>query len=147
MPDENITYPYDDDFMTFDQTVQQYVITEKALLSRGVDLRARLSATGTVTPEGVIENVVRLASDMIYGYIHAHSADNMLQDRIIAKCPSLRLIILNAMLYQAVYISFNGNLLLSTDQSKREKALDETAKQWLERTAPEIGTSILYLGV
>lgn len=147
MPDETITYPYDDDFMTFDQTVQQYVITEKALLSRGVDLRARLSATGTVTPEGVIENITRLASDMIYGYIHAHSADNMQQDRIIAKCPSLRLIILNAMLYQAVYISFNGNLLLSTDQSKREKALDETAKQWLERTAPEIGTSILYLGV
>ena len=70
MPDQNITYPYDDDNMIFDPSVQQYVLTEQALLSRGVDIRAQLSATSGVSPEGVIENIVRLASDMIYGFIH-----------------------------------------------------------------------------
>lgn len=147
MPDQNITYPYDDDKMIFDPSVQQYVLTEQALLSRGVDIRAQLSATSGVSPEGVIENIVRLASDMIYGFIHEYSADNMAQDRLIACVPSLRPIIYNAMLYQAVYVYYNGNLSLSTNRDERNMAYDDTAKKWLGRTVPELGTSILYVGV
>lgn len=143
----NPTYPYNDDFMTFDLSVQQYILTEKALVSRGVDLRSRIAASNTVTPEGVIDNVLHLVSDMIYGYIHAFSADTKRQDYLIACVPSLRLILYNAMLYQAVYVWTNGNLLLSTNQEDREKAIDETAKQWLGRNVPELGCSILYVGV
>lgn len=44
MPDIQ-TYPYDDDFMIFDGVTGRGVITEKALLSRGVDIRARLVAS------------------------------------------------------------------------------------------------------
>ena len=44
MPDIQ-TYPYDNDFMIFDGVTGRGVITEKALLSRGVDIRARLAAS------------------------------------------------------------------------------------------------------
>ena len=139
-------YPYDDDYMVFDKSVNQYVLTEQALLSRGVDIRAELSATATVTPESVINDFVRLASDMIYGYIHDFSANNMAQDRYIACIPSLRPIIMNAMIYQSKYVYFNGNLSLSTKLEEREAAIDKTAIQWLGRTVPELGRSILYVG-
>lgn len=143
----NQTYPYSDDKMFFDQEIQQYVLTEQALISRGIDLRSELAATEAVTPEGVIDTFCRLASDMIYGYIHSFGADNMCQDRMIACLPSLRPVIYNAMLYQVVYLYAVGNLTLSTVQSEREKAIDETAKSWLNRTVPELGRSILYVGV
>lgn len=139
-------YPYDDDNMVFDKTVNQYVLTEQALLKRGVDIRAELSMTSTVAPECVINDFVRLASDMIYGYIHDFSANNMMQDHCIACTPSLRPIIMNAMIYQAKYLYFNGNLSLSTKQEERAAAVDKIAIQWLERTVPELGHSILYVG-
>ncbi len=112
-----------------------------------IDLRARLSETSSVTQEGVIENVVRLASDMIYGFIHRYGANNMAQDRIIALAPSLRIIIYNAMLYQAEHVIYNGNGYLSPRKEDRDNAINVNAKQWLERTVPEIGTTILYVGV
>ena len=46
MPDIQ-TYPYDNDFMIFDGVTGQCVITEKALLSRGTDIRARLVAASS----------------------------------------------------------------------------------------------------
>lgn len=139
-------YPYDDEYMIFDCERGQYVLTEAALRSRGIDLRADLSATSAVTPESVILTVVNTASDMIYGYIHEFSADNMRQDYFIAQVPSLRRIIFEAMMYQAIYIRRVGNLYLSTDENDRKIAIDEIAKQWLGRTVPELCTSILYVG-
>ena len=113
MPDIQ-TYPYDDDFMIFDGVTGQYVITEKALLSRGIDIRARLAATSTVSPENVIETVVRTASEMIYQYIHGFNADNTAQDAIIAAFPPMRERMYRALLYQAVNVCNAGNLYLST---------------------------------
>ncbi len=138
--------PYNDEFMTFDHESGQYLLTEKALLSRGIDLRADLAETETVTPEAVIEMVTRTASDMIYGYIHQFSARHDRQDHLLAHVPSLRKILFGAMLYQAVYIRRNGNLYLSTDDNERHKAIDELAKQILMRRVPELGVSILYAG-
>lgn len=141
-----ITHPYDDEYMKFDKERGQYVLTEKALIDRGINLRADFSETDTITPEAGILTVVYAASDMIYGYIHEFSADNMRQDYCISKLPALRKIIFEAMLYQAIYIRRVGNLYLSTDDNERQKAIDEIAKQWLGRTVPELGTSILYVG-
>lgn len=140
-------YPYSDDYMLFDELTNRYVLTEKALLSRGINIRAETAETDTVTPEAVIENLVRLASDMIYAFIHQHSANNMLQDCLIAQVPSLRPIIYRVMLYQAVYVYQNGNLYLSTGENERKKAIDPLAVQELGLTVPELGTSILYSGV
>lgn len=142
----DITYPYNDDFMRFDEITGQYVLTEAALLDRGIDIRAQLAETNSVSQEGVINNILETASDMVYGYIHSFSGDNMRQDRLIACLPSFRNVILRALRYQAVHIWFNGDLTLSADKSERENAVNTKVKELLERTVPEIGTTILYVG-
>ncbi len=42
---ENFMQPYSDDYMIFEQDLGTYRLTEKALLSRGLDLRARMAQT------------------------------------------------------------------------------------------------------
>lgn len=143
---ENITYPYNDEYMVMDKLTNHYVLTEAALLSRGIDLRARLSKTSTISPENVINNVLQTASDMIYQYIHAHNGNNAQQDYLIANVPSLRPILYRAMLYQAVYVCNVGNLYLSTDVNERAFAIDELAKDILNTVVPELGVCITYSG-
>lgn len=145
MPDEK-TYPFDDDYMVFDELMGQYVITEKALMDRGINIRARLSETAAVTPEAVISTLVHTASDMIYQFIHEHNVDNAAQDCFIAKCPQVRPVIFRALLYQAVYICNVGNLYLSTKDEERGKAIDKLAESVLGNVIPGFGISLLYTG-
>ena len=145
MPDEK-TYPYDDDYMIFDKLTGQYVITEKALMDRGINIRARLSETAGVTPEAVISTIVHTASDMIYQFIHEHNTNNAAQDCLIARCPQVRPVIFRAMLYQAVYVVNVGNLYLSTDDAERSKAIDKLAEGVLGNVIPGLGISLLYTG-
>ena len=77
---ENQKYPYDDDFMRFDKDLNQYLLTEAALLKFGVDIRARLSATASVSPENEINYAVYRVSNLIYGYIHEHNANNAFRE-------------------------------------------------------------------
>lgn len=144
--DNTQTYPYNDQYMVVDELTGQYVLTEAALLSRGIDLRARLSETSTITPESVVQNVVQTASDMIYQFIHEHNIDNERQNWLILHVPSARPIIYRAMLYQAVYVCTVGNLYLSTDKSERAAAIDPLAQSILGNVLPELGVSLLYAG-
>lgn len=77
---ENQKYPYDDDLMRFDKDLNQYLLTEAALLKFGVDIRARLSATASVSPENEIDYAVYRVSNLIYGYIHEHNANNAFRE-------------------------------------------------------------------
>lgn len=61
---ENQKYPYDDDFMRFDKDLNQYLLTEAALLKFGVDIRARLSAAASVSPENEIDYAVYRVSNL-----------------------------------------------------------------------------------
>ena len=145
MPD-NQTYPYDDDFMRFDNDLNQYVLTEAALLKFGVDIRARLSATSNIAPENEINYAVYRVSNLIYGYIHDHNANNPLQDFYIAHCPSLRQVMFKAMIAQLLYMFRVGALDDSTDEKERGMAITNEARRELNRTVPELGVCILYTG-
>lgn len=138
--------PYDDDFMRFDKITHQYVLTEAALLSKGIDIRARMSATATVSPENVIQTLVETVSDMIYQYIHDQSMDNDAQDWVIAHNPRLRLLMQRAMLAQAVHVINLGNLYLSSRVEDRENAINTVAKSLLDNVISCAGTSITYRG-
>lgn len=140
------TYPYDDDNMVFNKITGRYVLTENAFIAFGYDIRSQIVQGGMVSPENIIQGFLRTVSDLVYGYIHKFSADNMRQDRLIATLPSLRGIIMQAMLYQAAYVYLNGNLSLSTKPEERDRTMDSTCIEMLNQTAPEIGTSILYVG-
>ena len=138
--------PYNDDYMIFNKVTGRYVLTEQAFIDFGYDIRSQIISGGMTSPEQIIKGFFRTVSDIVYGYVHKFSADNMRQDRFIATLPSLRPIIMQAMLYQAAFVYLNGNLLLSTKPEERERAMDETCIETLNQTVPEIGTSILYMG-
>ncbi len=138
--------PEDDGFMTFDKITHQYVLKEAALLSKGIDIRARMAATATVSPENVIQTLVETVSDMIYQYIHDQSMDNDTQDWVIAHNPRLRLLIQRAMLAQAVHVINLGNLYLSSRAEDRENAINTVAKSLLDNVISCAGTSITYRG-
>ena len=133
--------------MIFDDVTGQYILTEQALIRIGIDLRGRLARTRTASPENVINGVLTSVSDMIYEYIHGFSVHNEAQDSLIAQLEGARAIIERAMLKQATYFIFNGNLNLATDDNIRNKAISPEAISILNKTIREIGSSILYTGV
>lgn len=139
--------PYNTDTMIFDDVSGQYILTEEALRRMGIDLRSRLARTRATSPEYVINGVLTSVSDMIYDYIHSFSVHNEAQDSLIAQSEGARAIIERAMLKQATYFIFNGNLNLATDDNLRNKAISPEAIAILNKTIREIGSSILYTGV
>lgn len=137
-----------DDYLRYDELTGHFVLTEKALKENvGLDLRSRLGEGATVNPEAVINRFLQLTSDMVYGFIHKHNFNDKRQDEIIAKTASGREIIRRAMEYQALYMANVGNLAYSTKPDERAAAIDETCKEILNTTIPEIGVCILYTGV
>lgn len=143
----NSTYPLTDALMQFDEESGRYVLTEEALVQNGTDLRARLSYTNTPNITGIIRRHLDRVSDVIYDYIHSYSVHNINQDRYIAKIPTLRRYIYKAMLAQSEYMLLNGDLTQSPDPRDRANAIDYNAKAVLETVVPELGRSILYMGV
>lgn len=139
--------PYNTETMIFNEAEGMYIITEKALINRGINIRGRLARRKAITPEYIINGLLLTVSEMIYGYIHDFTTENQMQDYIIATMPSVRPIIEKALLQQAIYVIRNGDLTLSTDEAKRKLAIDIKAKQTLNTTIKELGTPITYLGV
>ena len=143
---ENQKYPYDDDFMRFDNDLNQYLLTEAALIKFGVDIRSRLASTSGIAPENEINYAVYRVSNIIYGFIHDHNANNPLQDWYIAHVPSLRQIMFKSMIAQLLYLFKVGALDDSTDEKERSMAISNEARRELNKTVPELGVSILYTG-
>lgn len=129
--------PFTDEYLKYDELTGWYYITEKALISRGVDIRTRLARKRAVTPEYVINGLVGLTSEMIYNYIHQFSFDNPRQDYLITHIEELRPIILRALLQQAIYILRVGDAYLSKED--RDKAISPHAINTLNTTIRELG--------
>lgn len=139
-------FPYDDDNLVFDKKTNMYYITENCILNMGIDLRSRLSSRKAVSPELIIQQLISVVTEHIYGYIHGFSSDNEYQDRVIAECPSARSIILAALKRQVVHVLNVGDLYNSVKSEERAAAVSELAKQILGKPIVEIGYSILYTG-
>lgn len=139
-------YPYDDDLMVYAKARCRYELTEAAIINCGITMRSRLEANPSIDATFVINQTTRRVSELIYGYIHRHSNNNAQQDAIIASAPSARAIIFEALCQQLVYMLHKGDLSHSLDENVRRHAIDDSAKETLLRTIPEIGTSILYAG-
>lgn len=139
-------YPYDDEYMIFDETVGMYVLTLKASEELGFNLSVRLRQKGAVNAEIVARNTLRQISTMIYQYLHGFVLDENLQDMAIAKCPSVRPVIRRALEQQLIYFMTVGDLSRSTDPYKRSLAIDQMARAILNRRIPELGHSLTYSG-
>lgn len=143
---ENAILPYTDDFLTWDDTSQKYYITEKALINEGINIRDRLARNKANSPEYVLNGFIKRVTYVTYAYIHSHNSRTDVQDYLIAICPSLREKIKQALIYQATYMWFNGDLSLSTDKDKRENYMDKIAADVLNEKVPELNNPITYRG-
>lgn len=139
-------HPYSTEYMTFDEVTCRYVLTEAALEANGTQLRKRLTRNRATNATAVINRLLRRVSDIIYNYIHEFNADNKRQDEWIAKLPSGRRIIEQAMLEQCEYMLMNGDLSRSVELDKRRAAIDMSAKMTLDTVIPELGIPITYTG-
>lgn len=139
--------PFNTDTMFFDEATNQYKLTEQALVRQGIDMRSRLARTHATSPEYIINALLTNVSDMIYDFIHAFNVHNEAQDTIISSLNSARAIIERAMTKQTIYVLYNGNLNMSVEDNMRSKAISPEAVDILNKTIPEIGASILYMGV
>ena len=139
-----MTLPYNDEQMIFRDGM--YYLTEKALNFMGIDIRARLSESNAISPEYTINMILETVSNAIYGYIHEFNNDNNAQDRMIATVPSLRRIIKLALEQQAYYLLSLGDQAMTLDDDKIKHMVSPHAKQTLNRTIPELGVPITYIG-
>lgn len=143
-----MNYPYSDQYMTFDVATNRYILTEDyALEQLGINLSERVNERNSENAQIAVKRILRTVSNQIYNYIHLHCVNDMLRDVVIAKVPSARAIVQEAMGEQLVYMAMKGDLSRSTDKDKRALYIDENAKNILERQIPELGYSLLYRGI
>lgn len=141
-------YPYNDDYMYFDNERNRYVLTSKCVLDKyGIDMESALSERKAVNAQIMAQAFLREVSDDIYDYIHEHNADTHRQDTLIAFVPSLRNIIQTAMEKQFLYSRLNGLLGFSAVKEEQEQSVCPKAVKALGQIVPELGFSILYTGV
>ena len=142
-----MNYPYNDEYMIFDENTNRYILTSKCVYDRlGVDLEGTIKSRGAVNAQILANRFLEEVSDDIYEYIHKYNLNTAKQDLLIAKIPSLRNIIQKAMEQQFLYSRLNGILGYSVEKDKRENRVCEKAINTLEQIVPEIGISILYTG-
>lgn len=142
-----MTYPYNDEYMTFDESTQRYILTAKYAYERlGIDLESSVKQRGGVNAQILVNHFLEEVSDDIYGYIHKYNINTAKQDMLIACIPSLRGIIQKAMGQQLLYSRLNGLLGYAVEKEKRENRISEKAIDTLNQIIPEIGISILYTG-
>lgn len=135
-------YPYNDDYMTFDEIFGQYVLTEKFALERyGLELYESVNERNSANAQLAVSAILRQVSNIVYNFIHQFSVYNKRQDHIIATNPNMRNVIMQAMGEQLLYMTQVGDLSRSTDPEKRKLAVDENAQRIL------IDSGICYSGV
>lgn len=143
----SITYPYSDEYMVFDESTRRYILTDQCAIDRlGLDLASNVNDRNAANEQAALKRVFRQVSNAVYNYIHKFNVRTDLQDIIIAKVPSARSIIQEALEEQLLYMALKGDLSRSTDKEKRALAMDENTKAVLERVLPELGVCILYTG-
>lgn len=137
--------PYDDELMIYDKVTNRYVLTKNALLESGIDIAPEMD--NIPYAQTVTTNILKRVSRKVYNFIHQHNNDDKKQDWYIAHVPSLRRIIYEALIAQALYMYTVGDLALTIDKDLAKKSnIGEDCEEVLLTTVPELGFCILYTG-
>ena len=129
MSNELNTYPYNDKYMRYDMRTHRYVLTVDYFIDvMPVELARRTQ--NNVQSQNTVNALLDRASNLIYGYLAKHNDAQTIQ-YIIAKCPSARQIIMDALGSQCVYMFTVGDLTLSPKPDDRAAWLDMGAENIL----------------
>lgn len=140
-----MTYPYNDEYMVFDERRGRYTLTEAALLSRGIHLRARIGAASE-DQTSIITAVLTASRDMVYRALHKYSQNTALQDQLIATVPGLRDVIFEILLNQAEYYIKVGDKGKSEDPNRARLMMYEGFDDDISEYIPCIGTALINIG-
>lgn len=155
-------YPYDDGAMYYDWEMHRYVLKPECVLNElNINLAERLNKRGSAFSENVPNDVLRRISNIVYGEIYKRSEYNDVQEYLLAKCPSLRKMIKDAMKEQVLYFLINGDTsnfagidlktgrVIEIDRLRNQSRLAPDAEIVLQKPIKELGNgacSILYQG-
>lgn len=135
----NITYPYNDDYMVYDYTKHRYILTEKYCLDvLGLNLREKVGGGRATNPQAQINNILDVRiSQRLYSVIYSHNDKHTLE-YILAKSPTARNVIRDAMGQELLY-------LLTEYEDKKPTLISEPTYTILTTPIPELrGNALIY---
>ena len=138
-------YPYTDGNMVYDYKKHRYILTAD-YLQNVLSVDVNRFKTGTVNEQSAINVLLDNISLQVYTYVYAHNNIRVLR-YIMAKMPSARDILMEAMGQQALYVLSNGDFTKAAEESKRRNYLDIVAKSIIDNTElSETGATLTYIG-
>ncbi len=138
-------YPYTDSDMVYDYDKHRYILTVE-YLQNVLNIDVSRFKSGTVNEQGAITMLLNNISLQVYSYVFAHNNARALR-YLMAKMPSARDVILEAMGQQTLYVLSNGDMSKAIEESRRRSWLDITAKSVIDETElDETGKTLTYLG-
>lgn len=151
-----MNYPYDDDYMRYDYNTHRYVLTEKDVLDNlNINLSEVLDVTGSANRQSMVNKFLRYISNLVYREIYKVNMQKFIIEYILAKCPSAREQLKQAMEEQIEYFMFNGDIsVYSGVDFKKNTIAPQTSDRVLAPNARDILTQplletkvpILYAG-
>lgn len=152
-------YPLTDGLMRYDDIRHRYVLTRYGVeLTTGIDLERQVNAAVGQT-SNMADFYLRMVSDKIYNYIYSKADNNPLLEYVMAKSPTARQMLFDAMIAQTLFFITNGdisqfsgvNIKNGTVIDRRvikENMISPDAEMTLLNTdIPELGgNTVLYQG-
>lgn len=126
--------PFADNRMKYDYNKHQYVLTEEHVLeSMNIDLRAILNASMSADMANVVDRLLDRVSFEVYSFIYRVSAFRYATEKILALDDGARIVILEALEEQLLYILQNGDLAaMSGVNVQTGLAMDKSTKRAAE---------------
>lgn len=152
------SFPYSSDDMTYSTETHRYTLTpEYVLKETGITLQQVLNPGLMSQPQQVAQIFLEKISKSIYKYIYETNRENYKQEYLLAKLPTLRKIIREAMLQQVLYVLNNGDLAIYSGvnvktgqimdlRQLQQAGISPDAKRELDTQLPEIQVAITYQG-
>lgn len=142
-----MNYPLSDGDMIYDFNSHRYILTPDYIVNKlGIDIQARVGSNRAIASANLINILLNNISIQVYGFIFAHNNRKTLE-YLVAKSPSARQIIMDAMGQQAVYILSVGDPTRMLDETKRRMWLDVMAENILKnQEVDETGVPLAYVG-
>ena len=149
-------YPYSDEYMIYNKTRHRYILTEKAVLDDlNIELGEVLAGANTARREREIQKFLTYISNLVYREVYKYNEQRDLVEYILAKCPSAREKLKQAMEEQIEYFMFNGDISVysgvdfkkgTKGQSVADRVLSPNARDLLLEPLTETKVPILYCG-
>lgn len=134
----NLSYPLSDEYMVYDYSSHRYILTEKYVLDKlGLNLRDKVGGGRAINAQAMINSILDTrVSRRIYSLIYAHN-DKRVLEYVMAKSPTARQVLQDAMSEQLMY--------MLVDYNEGDSWLSKDAYNILATPIPELrGNALIY---